>query len=514
MDSGPSKDLLTASNKSPVRRRASKPRSRTGCRTCRARRIKCDETPGACQRCTSTGRVCDGYEVQRLPLPPRRKTATASRVPAPVPTGFRFTTTTDEIRCFSYFQHCSISHLIASVDNPLWEELVLQMSYNEPAVYHAIVALGSIHQNLEKHGLRLPGKKSNSTLERFATEQSLRSFSLLTKRRASQDPALRQVILVCCLLFTVTELLCGRPEPASVHLAGGLRILRELKAQRCALSPWEQQTTLDTYLHLQSQSFFMMGGPILTTDHEIIFERPYEDHRSTFTSFHEAQRTFAPVFNASCGFHVIFWKQRRGVPVPESYQASLLSPIRLLSCLNRFLQQLELFVAAPSTRLSAKEKRGVQLLRVITHGQIVGVKSCLLLGNDLSLQSLMEDYVDLHRMLKITLDQIQDRPLISLGVGLTPVFFFLAQCPDYEIRLWAIDGLLSWPHCGGFFDTKQMAHLVLQGLKTELRALRESCPRGVDGAVSFFNKEDGALFARILRSGKDGATERLMRLDE
>ncbi|RAH50096.1 Zn(II)2Cys6 transcription factor [Aspergillus brunneoviolaceus CBS 621.78] len=514
MDSGPFKDSLTSSHKNLVWRRASKPRSRTGCRTCRARRIKCDEAPGSCQRCTSTGRVCDGYEVQRLPLPPRRKTATVSRIPAPVPTGFRFTTTTDEIRCFSYFQHCSVSHLIASVDNPLWEKLVLQMSYNEPAVYHAIVALGSIHQNLEKHGLPRPGKKSDSTLERFAMEQSLRSFSMLTQRRASQDPALRQVVLICCLLFTVTELLCARPETASVHLAGGLRILRELRAQRCAHSPWEQQTTLETYLHLQSQSFFMMGGPILTSDHEIIHEMPYEDHLSTFTTFHEAQRAFGPVFNASCGFHVIFWKQRQKIPAAESYQASLLSPTRILSCLNRFLQQLEAFVAQPSTRLGTKERRGVQLLRVITHGQIVGVKSSLLLSNDLSLHSLMEDFVNLHRMLKTTLDQIRDRPLISLGVGLTPVFFFLAQCPDYEIRLWAIDSLLSWPHCGGFFNSKQMAQVVLQGMKTELRTLRESCPLRVDGVVGFFNKEDGSSFARILYSGENGATERLVRLDE
>ena len=131
-----------------------------------------------------------------------------------------------------------------------------------------------------------------------------------------------------------------------------------------------------------------------------------------------------------------------------------------------------------------------------------------------SLHSLVEDFVNLDRMLKTTLDQIRDRPLISLGVGLTPVFFFLAQCPDYEIRLWAIDSLLSWPHCGGFFNSKQMAQVVLQGMKTELRTLRESCPLGVDGVVGFFNKENGSSFARILYSGKNGATERLVRLDE
>ncbi|RAL15088.1 Zn(II)2Cys6 transcription factor [Aspergillus homomorphus CBS 101889] len=496
----------------PGRRRAGKSRSRTGCRTCRARRLKCDEAPGACQRCTSTGRVCDGYDVQRLPRPPRRKIATAPRIPALVPTGFRFATTSDENRCFSYFQHRSISHLVASFDDPLWEKLVLQMSYNEPAVYHAIVALGSIHQDLEQHGLPLPGQTPNSTWSRFATEQSLRSSSLLTQRRSSQDPALRQVILVCCLLFTVTELLCARPDTASVHLAGGLRILRELKAQRCVHS---EQSTLATYLHLQGQSLFLASeGPILRIDYEMIYEWAYENYISGFTTFSEVQRAFGPVFNASCGFHVRFWKQQQAINYTEqTYEASLV-PLRVLSCLNRFLQELEVFLlTAPPQALGEKERRGAQLMKVICHGQIVSVKSCLLRSNGLPLESLMEDYVNLQRMLDETLTQVPCRPLISLRAGLTPVFFLLAQCPDYEIRWWAIDGLQTWPHCGGFFNSRQMAQMVLEGMKIELRALRETHPQGMTGKVSFVRGADGSSFARMLYSRGGGECVRWLRLD-
>ncbi|TGO10582.1 hypothetical protein BTUL_0131g00230 [Botrytis tulipae] len=34
---------------------------KTGCNTCKARRVKCDETKPACMRCQKFGRVCDGY---------------------------------------------------------------------------------------------------------------------------------------------------------------------------------------------------------------------------------------------------------------------------------------------------------------------------------------------------------------------------------------------------------------------------------------------------------------------
>ncbi|PKS08831.1 hypothetical protein jhhlp_003440 [Lomentospora prolificans] len=51
-------------NQQPKKRtRASKPKVRTGCITW-IRRVKCGEEKPACIRCTSTGRVCDGYDTE------------------------------------------------------------------------------------------------------------------------------------------------------------------------------------------------------------------------------------------------------------------------------------------------------------------------------------------------------------------------------------------------------------------------------------------------------------------
>lgn len=43
------------------------PKVRTGCLTCKIRKVKCDEGKPSCLRCTSTGRKCEGYN------PPRAK---------------------------------------------------------------------------------------------------------------------------------------------------------------------------------------------------------------------------------------------------------------------------------------------------------------------------------------------------------------------------------------------------------------------------------------------------------
>lgn len=48
-----------------------KRRARTGCLTCRARRVKCDEHVPECLRCAAANVACAGYERQRVVVPVR-----------------------------------------------------------------------------------------------------------------------------------------------------------------------------------------------------------------------------------------------------------------------------------------------------------------------------------------------------------------------------------------------------------------------------------------------------------
>lgn len=50
---------LNHCRQSPPRHRRSHRKSRAGCRTCKARRVKCDETRPQCRRCQTYGIACD-----------------------------------------------------------------------------------------------------------------------------------------------------------------------------------------------------------------------------------------------------------------------------------------------------------------------------------------------------------------------------------------------------------------------------------------------------------------------
>lgn len=53
--------------KQGIRQKAWNPKVRTGCKTCKKRKVKCDEQKPVCRRCARAGVKCDGYEA--LPKP-------------------------------------------------------------------------------------------------------------------------------------------------------------------------------------------------------------------------------------------------------------------------------------------------------------------------------------------------------------------------------------------------------------------------------------------------------------
>ena len=58
---------LELSLQQPSRKRTWHPKSRSGCETCKARRVKCDESRPECKRCVSFGRRCGGYAANPEP---------------------------------------------------------------------------------------------------------------------------------------------------------------------------------------------------------------------------------------------------------------------------------------------------------------------------------------------------------------------------------------------------------------------------------------------------------------
>ncbi|KAI8633593.1 hypothetical protein F5Y19DRAFT_246207 [Xylariaceae sp. FL1651] len=135
----------------PVKRKV-----KTGCRTCKIRHVKCDEGRPVCHRCVSTGRVCDGYGIwgsggSIYTNRSMTKRSSSDNVKYNLPSHFGKMSPEQE-SYFRWFRYRTYTKLPLPFISPFWHTLVFQACAVEPAVLHAVMALGSAHQQESLEG--------------------------------------------------------------------------------------------------------------------------------------------------------------------------------------------------------------------------------------------------------------------------------------------------------------------------------------------------------------------------
>lgn len=425
-----------------------------------ARHKKCDESLDACNNCVSTGRKCDGYDLARLPV---KKFALASIPPATSRLGWH--TTADEMRSFSYFVHCSIPSLAAFLDSPLWRRVSMQMTHADRAVYHAASMLGAVHEDSFQNQMRLSGENLLVPRHRFAIEQASRAFSILNDRQASRDPQLREVVLLCCLLFVISDLLLGQYDSALWHLRGGLGVLKEALGQE---QHHLDRSLIETYQRLDVEfSHFGPGKPFLFADiqpdEEVSSAEAFPLHslRDVHQHIHQLMNIGIP-FLAKC------WPLS-DADIQADHDNLQGQQQRILSLWCELSPQVLSFHDRFYHKLSYREQRALELYAIQCRGQIVGIKTCLFNGSIPA--EFVPDYEDLMSFYDAFIARFPERPTITLDYGVLPGLDLIASnCPDYSIRLRAINALLDWPHCEAIINSNVVASFTLHSLKVELEA--------------------------------------------
>ncbi|RAH53630.1 hypothetical protein BO85DRAFT_471664 [Aspergillus piperis CBS 112811] len=147
-------------------------RTKTGCITCRIRHVKCDETKPSCQRCTSTGRKCDGYQDPRAKQIIRRKAESAQpHGMLQVPSAWSFIGDKPiDHEHFHYFQVVTAPTLTGFFNSGFWSYTLLQVSYSYPALWHAITALASLHRDFLEDVAPLAITRACSTARGFHSQ--------------------------------------------------------------------------------------------------------------------------------------------------------------------------------------------------------------------------------------------------------------------------------------------------------------------------------------------------------
>ncbi|KAN0112457.1 hypothetical protein V8E51_005408 [Hyaloscypha variabilis] len=232
--------------------RSGKTKSKSGCRTCKIRRVKCDECRPACHKCVSTGRTCDGYGIWGgggkatgcQSIGPQ-KLEDFHAIPPHNGPSLSLTETPEETDYFEWFRFRTVTKFPGLFASSFWDAMILQASSNEPAVWHAVLALSSAHKRECFAGQSKMGK---DTLldghEKFMLRQYSKAIGHLTQSsfsaKAKSDT---RIALVTCVVFICLELLLGRYQTAQTHLGNGLKLLGELEVNSSALLQHSEDST-------------------------------------------------------------------------------------------------------------------------------------------------------------------------------------------------------------------------------------------------------------------------------
>ncbi|KAH8817251.1 hypothetical protein F5884DRAFT_722252 [Xylogone sp. PMI_703] len=243
---------------------------KSGCITCKKRRVKCDETKPYCQNCTRFGRKCGGYLPHTLRKPkklvykpqdrdrdPLPKTQAKSGLRNPLrPPGTVQLKSELEARYFHIFEKQTSGELSGPFQLSLWTRSVLLACQNEPFASHAVVALAALNvsykSQLQWGSTGLPVHSENlDEHQRFALAQYDKAVRYMRLSIADPNRDLRKVLLSCLLIYCF-ESFQGRRDLAISQAQSGHKLFQDRiiystrsKGRRCPSSSYTCPLEID-----------------------------------------------------------------------------------------------------------------------------------------------------------------------------------------------------------------------------------------------------------------------------
>lgn len=130
-----------------------------------------------------------------------------------------------ERHALQFFSTHSAPELAGYFDSPFWQQTILQAGRHEPAVMHAIAAVGAMHERLLLDGPTLDEAHDPQT--KFALEQCNKSIRCLTQEiRESKKPPNTRLLLTTSVLFVCFEAIQNRWQEAIQHAEQGYNLLQ------------------------------------------------------------------------------------------------------------------------------------------------------------------------------------------------------------------------------------------------------------------------------------------------
>ncbi|KAF2686794.1 hypothetical protein K458DRAFT_476535 [Lentithecium fluviatile CBS 122367] len=208
---------------------------KTGCATCRIRKVKCDENKPFCQKCVDTGRTCDGYEspFRFFTSQPINNAHTGGIKSGAGLQPVRPTLTEIAPQAIDLLNRYFSTKTMFDVKLGCDEEArqILQASLTDPPIRHAVSSLRALREDLETSG-DVPASVAQQTPSYgYGLQQYCMALGGLASNLSSPGSNGLKSALLCCQIFISIEQVRGNYVAMAQHITQGLRIMHEYRAR-------------------------------------------------------------------------------------------------------------------------------------------------------------------------------------------------------------------------------------------------------------------------------------------
>ncbi|OJJ43891.1 hypothetical protein ASPZODRAFT_145825 [Penicilliopsis zonata CBS 506.65] len=473
-------------------------RTKTGCRTCRVRRVKCDEARPACQRCVSTGRVCDGYGIwggggnAYGDRHRREETPSFQLVEGKLQKSLQPTVmaTVTEQFCADWLIGRTSKKIGGVFPSEFWSRLVVQATAQEPAVRHAALALASAHRGDTmswSETCTAPGYRNGD--EKFTLQQYNKAIACLQGRAVDdKDICQIRVAFIACMVFITLEILRGQFQTSRIHLQHGKMLLKHIQSHRQSTSSIDNDLVeAFTCLEVQFSLFgFGQASELLLETAGVVIPPSHVPRR--FNSPSDAKRSLNIILRNTQ--RLVEMDRRRGeCEEAVNYQLLLQSRCVVERDLELWIEAYKASLAYLKIIPEFNQIGGFRLLMMYHTMATIMVMTSLLANSesvfDMHLDRfihIVQDAIQIHHSIRNTHPSeisAQCNPAFrfTADMGFIPPLYYTAlKCRVPRIRRQALKLLRSTVHREGVWDGLLAGRVAEQVIALEERSLYRDSP--------------------------------------
>lgn len=212
------------------RSRASLPKVKTGCVSCKKRRVKCDEGKPVCNRCQKGFRVCAYQNPKAAVLEDASLQIRLCYSEPHLPLDEKRFASEVERYCFDNFLQLPAQALGDGLGWRDWPSVVLQNSEHNGALRHAVTAFTALH--MEKSRSRGHAIAEDLPLLPLAYKQYYEAIRQLRTQLQHHSTTSIEANMLACMILVIFDFVQGNYRAAGTHFFGGVAILRSYLNER------------------------------------------------------------------------------------------------------------------------------------------------------------------------------------------------------------------------------------------------------------------------------------------